>query len=76
VTPEEASQFSQVQRTVSAGVMPGEGSAEGALVDLRELELRDAEARAQAERAHRQLIEAQLAQQNAKAPRPATTKKP
>ena len=77
VTPEEASRFSNVQRTASAGQFPQEGTVEGALVDLRELELRDAQASAQAERAHRQLIEAQLAQQNAKAgAKPATTKQP
>jgi len=76
VPPEEAGRFSNVQRTVSAGQPPQEGTVEGALVDLRELELRDAEAQAQAERAHRQLIEARLAEQQAKAPKPATPKQP
>jgi hypothetical protein len=76
VTAEEASRLSNVQRTVSAGQLPQQGSSEGALVDLRELELRDAVARAQAERAHRQLIEARLAEQSAKSATPATTKQP
>ena len=76
VPPEEAGRFSNVQRTVSAGQPPQEGTVEGALVDLRELELRDAEAQAQAERAHRQRIEARLAEQLAKAPKPATPKQP
>jgi hypothetical protein len=76
-TPEEASRFSNVQRTVSVGQLPQEASSEGALVDLRELELRATQARLQAEQAQRQLIEARLAQQNAKAAvKPATTKRP
>jgi hypothetical protein len=77
VTPGEASQFSNVQRTVSMGQLPQDGPTEGALVDLRELELRDAAAQVQAERAHRQLIEARLAQQQAtRTPMPATPKQP
>jgi hypothetical protein len=77
VTPEEASQFSDVQRTVSLGQLPQEGSSEGALVDLRELELRATQARLQAERAQRQLMESRLAQQKAKrTAKPATTKQP
>ena len=82
VTQEEANQFSNVQRTTSAG-QPGPtgalqpaGSSESLLVDLRELELRDAKARALAEKAHRQLIEARLAEQLAKIAKPATTTQP
>jgi hypothetical protein len=77
VTPEEASQFSDVQRAVSAGQLPQGTSSEGLLVDLRELELRATQARLQAEQAQRQLIEARLAQQRARAAtKPATTQKP
>jgi hypothetical protein len=82
VTPEEASRFSDVQHPATAGqpqlggALQSAGSSESVLVDLRELELRDAEARAQAERAHRQLIEARLAEQQAKVAKPATTQQP
>jgi hypothetical protein len=80
VTPEEASRFSNVQRTTSAGQLSPTGdlqptgSGESALVDLRELELRATQERLEAEQAQRRLIEARLAQQLAKAPKPALTK--
>jgi hypothetical protein len=59
----EAGAFSNPQATSSAGNGPGQPSVQGVTVDLRELELRDAKAAADAERAHRQLVEARLAQQ-------------
>ncbi len=70
VTAAEAAQFQGVRRAVSP--LPQGGSAEGALVDLRELELRDAEARARADRAHRELLEARLAEQSARVTKSAT----
>jgi hypothetical protein len=71
VTAAELPRFEQVTQTSSAGNGPGEPVVSGVLVDLRELELRDAEARAQAERAHRRLVEAQLARQLARTTTPA-----
>jgi hypothetical protein len=59
----EAGSFSQRTVTTSAGNGPGQPELQGVTVDLRELELRDAKAAADAERAHLQLVEARLAQQ-------------
>jgi hypothetical protein len=59
----ELSEFSSVQQTSSAGNGPGGAPVQGQLVDLRELELRAAQATAEAERAQRTLVEAQMAAQ-------------
>jgi len=62
--------------TASAGNGPGKPAVSGALVDLRELELRATRERLQAEQAERQLIEARLARQSAGITGPATAKQP
>jgi hypothetical protein len=59
----EASQFSSRRVTTAMGNAPGQPDVQCVTVDLRELELRDAKAAADAERAHLQLVEARLAQQ-------------
>jgi hypothetical protein len=64
VTAEEAVRFTDVQHVVSAGQLTRQGSVEGTLVDLRELELQATRARLQAEQAEHRLIEARAAQQN------------
>ncbi len=68
----ESAQFSSSRQVISEGSAQQPGSS-GVQVDLRELELRAAQARADAERAERQLLEARIARQHEgmTAPKPA-----
>ena len=73
-TATELPQFERVTATSSAGNGPNQPAVSGSVVDLRELELRVTRTRLQAEQAQRQLIEAQMVQQNAKAAKPAAAR--
>jgi hypothetical protein len=75
-TAADLPRFESVTPTSSAGNGPGRPAVSGALVDLRELELRATQARLRAEQAERQLLEARLAGQSAGITGPATTKQP
>jgi hypothetical protein len=63
-TAAELPRFESVTPTSAAGNGPGRPAVSGALVDLRELELRATRERLEAEQAERRLIEAKLADQN------------
>jgi hypothetical protein len=75
-TAAELPQFERVTPTSSVGNGPDQPAVSGSLVDLRELELRATRIRLQAEQAERQLIEARLAEQQAKVAKPAPTRQP
>lgn len=73
-TAAELPQFERATATSSAGNGPDQPAVSGSLVDLRELELKVARQQAALEATRRQLIEAQLVQQNAKAAKPAAAR--